>query len=79
MKTEQDREKLIEAINVLLNQSYDDTLDEIYALLQKIEYEEDESDLRAYEHAMKNYDINDTISWDDAKKELQTEVDKEVA
>jgi len=77
MKTEQDREQLIEAINVLLTQSYDDTLDEIYALLLKIEEEEDEADLRAYEHAMKNG--GESIAWDDAKKILDNEVNKEVA
>lgn len=79
MKTEQDREKLIEAINVLLNQSYDDTLDEIYALLQKIEDDEDEADLKAYEHAMNNYDLNDTVSWDEIKNEIANERKKDAA
>jgi len=79
MKTEQDREKLIEAINVLLNQSYDSVLDEIYALLQKIEEEEDEADLRAYEHVVNNYDLNDNIPWEEAEKILDAALNKDVA
>ncbi|MEH2244615.1 MAG: type II toxin-antitoxin system RelE/ParE family toxin [Nostoc sp.] len=51
MKNEHEREQLIKAINVLLNQAYDSTLDEIYALLQKIEDEEDENNY------LKNYKI----------------------
>jgi hypothetical protein len=31
MKTDQERKDLIEAINVLLNQAYDSTIDEIHA------------------------------------------------
>ncbi len=73
IKTEQEREKLIEAINVLLNQSYDDTLDEIYALLQKIEDHEDEAGLRNHEYSMNNYDLNDTIAWDEIKNEIANE------
>ncbi|GAA6615674.1 hypothetical protein NUACC26_014690 [Scytonema sp. NUACC26] len=37
MKTEREREEIIKDINGLLHQAYDTTLDEIYALLQKIE------------------------------------------
>ncbi|MBH8561217.1 hypothetical protein I8748_03325 [Nostoc sp. CENA67] len=77
MKTEQERSELIKAINVLLNQAYDSTLDEIYALLQKIEEEEEE--LKAYEQAKKDADFDGSVSWSEAKKELQTEVKKEVA
>ena len=79
MKTEQEREELIKAINVLLNQAYDSTLDEIYALLQKIEDEESEEDLKAYEQAKKDAEFDGSVSWSEAKKELQTEVKKEVA
>lgn len=79
MKTERDREQLIKDINVLLNQAYDSTLDEIYATLQKIEAQEDEEDIKAYEKAKKDAEINGKISWDEAKKELQTEIKKEVA
>jgi hypothetical protein len=45
MKTEIEREEIIKAINLLLNQAYDSTLDEILALLQRIE--EAEEDLKA--------------------------------
>jgi hypothetical protein len=67
MKTEHEREQLIKAINVLLNQAYDSTLDEIYALLQKIEDEEDENDLKAYLAAKSDVENNSLIAWDDIK------------
>lgn len=54
MKTDSERKEIIDAINVLLNQAYDSTLDEIFELLQKIEAEEDENDLKAYDEAKKN-------------------------
>ncbi len=37
MKTEREREEIIQPINVLLNQAYDSTLDEILGLLNKID------------------------------------------
>ncbi len=40
METERERKELISTINVLLNHAYDSTLDEIHALLVKIENEE---------------------------------------
>jgi len=79
MKTEHEREQLIKDINVLLNQAYDTTLDEIYALLLKIEDEEEEEDLKAYDKAKKDTDIDGSVSWEEAKKELKTEIKKEVA
>lgn len=79
MKTEHEREQLIKDINVLLNQAYDTTLDEIYALLLKIEDEEEEEDLKAYDKAKKDADIDGSVSWEEAKKELKTEIKKEVA
>ena len=79
MKNEQEREQLIKEINVLLNQAYDSTLDEIYALLQTIEEEEEEEDLKAYEKARKEPTIDNSVSWEEAKKELKTGVNKEVA
>ncbi|MDY6896739.1 MAG: hypothetical protein SWZ49_01485 [Cyanobacteriota bacterium] len=51
MKTNSERKEIIDAINVLLNQAYDSTLDEIFELLKKIEDEEDENDLKAYDEA----------------------------
>jgi hypothetical protein len=74
MKTEHEREELIKAINVLLNQAYDSTLDEIYALLKRIDDEEDEEDLAAYDTAKEDIRINGTISWEQAKKELKKDV-----
>ncbi|MDZ7957979.1 MAG: hypothetical protein RMY34_08755 [Aulosira sp. DedQUE10] len=67
MKTEQEREQLIKAINILLHQAYDSTLDEIYALLQKIEdeEEEEENDLRAYHAAKSDVENNSLIAWED--------------
>ncbi|MBG1268531.1 hypothetical protein [Nostoc sp. WHI] len=79
MKTEHEREQLINAINVLLHQSYDSTLDEIYALLKKIEEEEDENDLIAYHAAKSDVENNSLIAWEDMKKEIANERKKDVA
>ncbi|MHC5747466.1 MAG: hypothetical protein ACYTXT_37435 [Nostoc sp.] len=79
MKTEHEREQLINAINVLLHQSYDSTLDEIYALLKKIEEEEDENDLIAYHAAKSDVENNSLIAWEDMKKEIANERQKDVA
>ncbi|WGV24445.1 hypothetical protein [Halotia branconii] len=79
MKTEHEREQLINAINLLLHQAYDSTLEEIYALLKKIEDEEDENDLRAYHAAKSDIDNNSLIAWDDMKKEIANERKKDVA
>lgn len=48
MKTERERLEIINNINDILQHAYDSTLDEIYALLKRIEAEEDEKDLKAY-------------------------------
>ncbi len=79
MKTEHEREQLINAINVLLHQAYDSTLDEIYALLQKIEEEEEQEDLIAYHAAKSDEENNSLIAWDDIKKEIANERKKDVA
>ncbi len=81
MKSAHEREQLIKDINVLLNQAYDSTLDEIYTLLQKIEDEEEEEDedLKAYELAKKSTEIDGSVSWEEAKKQLKREIKKEVA
>ncbi len=79
MKTEHEREEIIKAINILLTQAYDSTLDEFYALLKKIEDEEEEEDLKAYDKAKKDAEINGTVSWEEARKELETEIKKQVA
>jgi nucleotide-binding universal stress UspA family protein len=75
MKTEHEREEIIKAINVLLNQAYDSTLDEIYALLKKIDEEEDEEDLKAIKEAREDIRINGTVPWE----EIQNEMKKDVA
>ncbi|MEH2231022.1 MAG: hypothetical protein V7K71_15605 [Nostoc sp.] len=79
MKSEQEREQLIQEINILLNQAYDSTLDEIYALLQTIEEEEEKEDLKVYDKAKKEASIENSLSWEEAKKELKTGIKKEVA
>ncbi|MGF1676616.1 MAG: hypothetical protein ACFCUV_23505 [Rivularia sp. (in: cyanobacteria)] len=78
MKTEQERKEIIDNINVLLNQAYDSTLDEIFALLQRIEDEEDENDLKAYHEGKEDIQKNGTVSWEEIKNEMQ-EIKKDVA
>ncbi|WP_414622389.1 hypothetical protein [Calothrix sp. CCY 0018] len=70
MKTDNERKQIIDAINVLLNQAYDSTLDEIFGLLKKIEDEEDEDDLKAYDEAKEDIRKNGIVSWEEVKKEL---------
>lgn len=70
MKTEHEREEIIKAINELLHSAYDSTLDEIHALLKRIEAEEDENDLKAYRTAKSDIENNITIAWEDIKKEI---------
>ncbi|MBD2441231.1 hypothetical protein [Nostoc sp. FACHB-110] len=72
MKTAIEREEIIKAINLLLNQAYDSTLDEIIALLQQIE--EEEEDLKAYDEGKEDIRINGTVSWEEVKKEINKEV-----
>lgn len=74
MKTEIEREKIIKAINVLLNQAYDSTLDEILALLERIEEAEEEEDLKAYDEGKEDIRVNGTVSWEEVKKEINKEV-----
>ncbi|MBW4687866.1 MAG: hypothetical protein KME40_22870 [Komarekiella atlantica HA4396-MV6] len=74
MKTEIEREEIIKAINVLLNQAYDSTLDEILALLQRIEEEEEEEELKAYDEGKEDIRINGTVAWEEVKKEINKEV-----
>ncbi|MEA5596115.1 hypothetical protein [Rivularia sp. UHCC 0363] len=75
MKTEREREELIKDISVLLYQAYDSTLDEIYALLKKIDDQEDEEDLKAIQEAREDIRINGTVKW----SEIQNEIKKDVA
>lgn len=52
MKSDREREEIIKAINVLLNQAYDTDLDNILAFLQHIENIEDEADIKAIRAAI---------------------------
>jgi hypothetical protein len=77
MKNE--REQLIQDINVLLNQADDSTLEEINTLLKRIEAEEEENDLRAYYVAKNDLENNITGLWEDIKKEIANERKQDVA
>lgn len=68
MKTEQERKETIEAINVLLNQTYDSVLDEILAYLERIDDIEDEEDIQAIKEAREDRRINGTVSWEEYKR-----------
>jgi phytoene/squalene synthetase len=77
--TADEREQLIKDINVLLHQAYDSTLDEIYALLKRIDDVEDEQDLKAIKEAREDIRINGTVSWDEIQNEIRNEINKDVA
>jgi hypothetical protein len=74
MKTEQDRQQLIKDINVLLHQAYDSTLDEIYALLKRIDDIEDEEDLLDIKEAREDIRINGTVSWEEIEEEIRNDL-----
>ncbi len=57
MKTEREREEIIKAINVLLNQAYDTDLDNILAFLQHIENLEAVADIKAIRAALNEPNI----------------------
>ncbi|MGF1677471.1 MAG: hypothetical protein ACFCUV_27840 [Rivularia sp. (in: cyanobacteria)] len=67
MKTERERKEIIDAINELLEQAYDSTLDEIVAYLQKIDDIEDAKDLIAVKKAKEDIRINGTVTWEEYK------------
>ncbi|WGV23766.1 hypothetical protein [Halotia branconii] len=75
MKTDREREKLIQDIILLLYQAYDSTLDEIYGLLKTIDEQEDEEDLKSILEAREDIRVNGTVPW----KEIQNEIKKDVA
>jgi hypothetical protein len=79
MKTDQERQELIQDIIVLLYQAYDSTLDDIHALLKRIDDMEDEEDLQAIQEARKDIRINGTVSWNEIKEEIRNESKKDVA
>ena len=75
MKTKREREELIQNINLLLHQAYDNTLDEIYAELKRMDDMEDEEDLIAVKEAREDIRLNGTVTWE----EVQNEIKKDVA
>jgi hypothetical protein len=79
MKPAHEREQLIKDINVLLHQAYDSTLDEIHALLKRIDDVDDEEDLKAIKEAREDIRINGTVSWDKIQNEIRNEINKDVA
>ncbi|NJL52265.1 MAG: hypothetical protein HC930_08665 [Hydrococcus sp. SU_1_0] len=74
MKTEREREELIEEINVLLDQAYDSTLDEIYTLLKQIDDVENEEDLKSAKEAREDVRINGTVAWEEIENEILQDV-----
>ena len=74
MKTECEREELIRNINLLLHQAYDSTLDEIYAELKRIDDLEDEEDLIAVKEAREDIGLDGTVTWEEVKNEIKTDV-----
>ncbi len=68
MKSEQERQEIIESINMLLNQAYDSVLDEIFAYLQRIDDMENEEDLQAIKEAREDRRMNGAVSWDEYKE-----------
>ena len=78
MKTDSERKQIIDAINILLNDAYDSTLEEIFTLLKKNEEDEDEDDLKAYVEAKEYIRENGTVSWEEVKNEISA-MKKDVA
>lgn len=74
MKTEREREQLIQDINLLLHQAYDSTLDEIYAKLKQIDEVEDEEDLIAVKEAREDIRTNGTVTWEEIQNEIKQDV-----
>ena len=74
MKTEREREQLIHEIDLLLHQAYDSTLDEIYAQLKQIDDMEDEEDLIAVKEAREDIGLDRTVTWEEVKNEIKTDV-----
>ncbi|MEH2063404.1 MAG: hypothetical protein V7K50_14260 [Nostoc sp.] len=79
MKSAHEREQLIKDINVLLTQADDSTLDEIHALLKRIDHVDDEEDLKAIKEAREDIRINGTVSWDEIQNEIRNDINKNVA
>jgi hypothetical protein len=74
MKTKREREQLIKEISLLSYQAYDSTLDEIYALLKKIDDVENEEDLKIVKEAKEDIHINGTVAWEEIENEIKQDV-----
>ncbi|MEM8831553.1 MAG: hypothetical protein AAGE96_19645 [Cyanobacteria bacterium P01_G01_bin.19] len=74
MKTEREREELIQNINLLLYQAYDSTLDEIYAKLKLIDEIEDKEDIVAVKEAKEDIRLNGTVTWEEVQNEIKPDV-----
>lgn len=74
MKTEREREELIQKIDLLLHQAYDSTLEEIYAKLKQIDELEDEEDILAVEEAKEDIRLNGTVTWSEVQNEIKQDV-----
>ena len=74
MKTEREREELIQKIDLMLHRAYDSTLDEIYAQLKCIDDLEDEEDLIAVEEAREDIRLNGAVIWGEVQNETETDV-----
>lgn len=74
MKTEPEREELIQKIELLLHQAYDSTLEEIYAKLKQIDELEDEEDILAVKEAKEDIRLNGTVTWSEVQNEIKQDV-----
>lgn len=74
MKTEREREELIQKIELLLHQAYDSTLEEIYAKLKQIDELENEEDILAVKEAKEDIRLNGTVTWSEVQNEIKQDV-----
>ncbi|MEM9922439.1 MAG: hypothetical protein AAF915_01570 [Cyanobacteria bacterium P01_D01_bin.50] len=63
------RQALLKAIYQRLESAYEDTLEDVIELLD-IRKAEDLEDIKAVKEAREDIKINDSISWEEVKKEL---------
>ncbi|MDZ8105398.1 MAG: hypothetical protein RM338_07180 [Nostoc sp. DedQUE12a] len=69
METTTKRQALIKAINGQLELAYDDTLQEILALLE-IRKQEDELDEIEFEEGLKDIAENGTLTWSEHQQQI---------
>jgi DNA-binding protein H-NS len=68
------REEVIQSINILLNQAYDSTLEEILAYLKQIDAIEDEEDIQAIKEIREDIRTNGTIPWEEINRDINKDV-----